>query len=202
MCYSLMSCEPLPLQENPNASEYNELVFISNKDTSVCTMLFGELTIYDAYYADYDSVYWEFPVYPSEQTETISSNEAIFFWYVDSGTVRLNRFLNGIRTSVDVQVFDCLQTIYIPSSFTPNGDGKNDLWQPIYRNIYEMDWKVFSEDGVEIFHSEGDLNARWDGNWNNHPAPVGLYQYDMTYRTIHPGDQRRTSGWIELYRWE
>lgn len=65
----------------------------------------------------------------------------------------------------------------IPTAFTPDGDGTNDVW-----NIRSL--ADFSECKVEIFNQWGSLiyrskgyNAPWDGRYNGEPAPAGTYYY-------------------------
>jgi gliding motility-associated-like protein len=55
-------------------------------------------------------------------------------------------------------------TIFVPNAFTPNGDGNNDVFQPVGLGIdpdhYEM-W-IFDRWGNMIFHTT-DWNKGWNG---------------------------------------
>ncbi len=52
--------------------------------------------------------------------------------------------------------------IYVPSGFTPNGDGKNDLLRPLLRGIKDLHYfRVFNRLGQLVF----ETNKEWEG-WN------------------------------------
>ena len=85
----------------------------------------------------------------------------------------INRYgcTDSISHVVDIQpVF----TFYIPNSFTPNGDGKNEGFKGIglgiNNNTYNM-W-VFDRWGLMIYYAT-DINKAWDGHkLGNEGAPV------------------------------
>lgn len=69
----------------------------------------------------------------------------------------------------------------MPSAFTPDGDGDNDVW-----NIVGLDAKfplnqvkIFNRWGENIYTSiEGDYaSSPWNGTWNGEELPVGSYYY-------------------------
>jgi gliding motility-associated-like protein len=78
----------------------------------------------------------------------------------------------------------------VPNTFSPNGDGTNDIWQPVGKNIGEFDLNVFDRYGQVIFHSESPTNG-WDGTINGVEAPNDVYVFRMDYRFIEKvdGDQ-------------
>lgn len=53
-------------------------------------------------------------------------------------------------------------TIFVPNSFTPNGDGKNDLFKAVGTGIEEFEMYIYDRWGNEIFKSN-DINKPWDG---------------------------------------
>ena len=71
-------------------------------------------------------------------------------------------------------------SFYVPSAFTPNGDGLNDVWKPVGSGLngakYEM--IVFDRWGQLVFKTN-DLEIGWDGkNMNNGEfVPAGIYPY-------------------------
>ncbi|MCB0479979.1 MAG: gliding motility-associated C-terminal domain-containing protein [Flavobacteriales bacterium] len=72
--------------------------------------------------------------------------------------------------------------LYIPSSFTPNGDGKNDTWKPLGTG-FEPDFfhvTVFDRWGRLVYESI-DYNDAWDGvvSTSGEKAPVGVYSYKI-----------------------
>jgi len=56
-------------------------------------------------------------------------------------------------------------TIYIPSAFTPNGDGINDRFGVKALNITQFNLKIFNRWGELIFETDEVTNL-WDGTYN------------------------------------
>jgi gliding motility-associated-like protein len=57
------------------------------------------------------------------------------------------------------------QDVYIPNAFSPNEDGINDIWKPIFNDtlIVEMyHLQIYDKMGVLIFTTH-DYNEGWDG---------------------------------------
>jgi gliding motility-associated-like protein len=67
--------------------------------------------------------------------------------------------------------------IVIPNTFTPNGDGVNDLWNIAALQGYpNCSLTIFTRYGSVIYKSTGYVKA-WDGNFNGSALPVGTYYY-------------------------
>lgn len=65
--------------------------------------------------------------------------------------------------------------IYVPTAFTPNGDGKNDKFTPFPVAMKSITYfKVFNRWGQQIFSSSG-LNKGWDGTIGGIEQPTGTY---------------------------
>ena len=73
------------------------------------------------------------------------------------------------------------QTMYVPSSFTPNGDNLNDLFQCYHtETVIDGNVIVFNRWGEEVFSSD-KLDFAWDGTKNNMLLPEGVYYYVLNY---------------------
>jgi len=76
--------------------------------------------------------------------------------------------------SVKITVF-AKAAIYVPSAFTPNNDGLNDLLLPKYAGMKELKFfKVFNRWGQQVFYTT-DMSKGWDGMLNGKPQPTGSY---------------------------
>ena len=65
--------------------------------------------------------------------------------------------------------------IYVPTAFTPNGDGRNDRFTPFPVGIKKMNYfKVFNRWGAMIF-STTTLNQGWDGKMGGKDQDAGIY---------------------------
>ncbi|RYD55457.1 MAG: gliding motility-associated C-terminal domain-containing protein [Sphingobacteriales bacterium] len=85
---------------------------------------------------------------------------------------------NGCR-SYDTVVVDVnkRENVFVPTAFSPNGDGKNDVFRVANMTFQGlMEFRVFNRWGQEIF-STTNAKGGWDGNWNGEPQPVGNYRY-------------------------
>lgn len=72
----------------------------------------------------------------------------------------------GSRAAAIAVIFeDCESAVYTPTSFTPNNDGLNDVWQIMTRNIESLNAKVMNRWGQVVFEST-DLNPVWTGGFN------------------------------------
>lgn len=85
---------------------------------------------------------------------------------------------NGCRSFDTLYVsVDYKDNLFVPSAFSPNGDGKNDVFRVAnvtFQRIVEF--RVFNRWGQEIFSGAGN-NVSWDGTWKGTPQNVGTYTY-------------------------
>ncbi len=67
--------------------------------------------------------------------------------------------------------------IVIPSGFTPNGDGANDVWQIDFIDRFpDCTVEVYNRWGEQLFRSVG-YQKPWDGTYSGGLVPVGTYYY-------------------------
>lgn len=89
--------------------------------------------------------------------------------------------------------------IMIPNAFTPNGDGKNEVFKPLIPVPlpgYRM--QIFNRWGVLVFETT-DTNKGWDGNASGQPQPSATYVYKINYKTPL-GKEQQQSGTLVLIR--
>ncbi len=88
--------------------------------------------------------------------------------------------------------------VYIPNSFTPNGDGVNDVLR-VYGNVIRgMQFIVFNQWGEKIFESN-TLSNGWDGSYKGKQQPSGVYIY-VVKLTLNDGSTMDKKGTINLVR--
>lgn len=67
--------------------------------------------------------------------------------------------------------------IYVPTAFTPNGDGKNDIWRiPYLDPEWETFVSVYNRYGQIIFSGKG-TSISWDGTFNGIQQKADTYIY-------------------------
>lgn len=92
--------------------------------------------------------------------------------------------------------------IYIPNTFSPDGNALNNVFIVYGRNIdpqfFEL--SIYNRWGELIFTSP-DPNVGWDGSVANlGPAPVGVYTYQVSYRFHNQSDDNVLTGHLNLLR--
>ncbi|AEV99312.1 hypothetical protein Niako_2982 [Niastella koreensis GR20-10] len=67
------------------------------------------------------------------------------------------------RDTIAITLKDCMRGVYIPNAFTPNNDGRNDVFKPlIFGNLVKYELNVYNRWGQLVFHST-DMRRGWDG---------------------------------------
>ncbi|MDR3046223.1 MAG: gliding motility-associated C-terminal domain-containing protein [Bacteroidales bacterium] len=86
----------------------------------------------------------------------------------------------------------------IANAFAP--DGKNKIFNPVNHFVPEKgyDFRVYSRYGQLVFQSF-DPYQGWDGNYDDQPAPMGVYTYRLVY-TLPNGDLFKQRGSVTLVR--
>ena len=81
-------------------------------------------------------------------------------------------------------------TVYVPSAFTPNADGKNDVLRPVFGNrTTSFVFRVFNRSGQIIFETK-EPQKGWNGRFNGMEQPQGVYVWSFMY--ISAGGRSRT----------
>lgn len=90
---------------------------------------------------------------------------------VPNGTENLISYSNTVRLDLTPQ-------IYMPNTFTPNGDGNNDVLEIKGKYFKSAKMTILNKWGEVVFISE-DANIGWDGNYRGQPATVDSYGYHV-----------------------
>lgn len=94
-----------------------------------------------------------------------------------------------VITEQNIPGISC-DTVYVPSAFTPNGDGKNDLLKPFASNqVTGFVFKVYNRAGQVVFETR-ELKKGWNGQYMGREMPQGTYVWTYTY--IGNGGRSRT----------
>ena len=81
------------------------------------------------------------------------------------------------KASLTVNV-EGAEPFFVPNSFSPNGDGNNDLFQVYGVGIKTIDLKIFNRWGELIFQSNNQFDG-WDGTYKGELQPPGVYVYNV-----------------------
>lgn len=83
-------------------------------------------------------------------------------------------------------------TLYVPNVFTPNGDGKNEIFRMI-TNDPSASFEVFNRYGESVYVDPGNTG------WNGGELPAGVYFYYGVVGSCR-GDSKRIKGTVHLIR--
>lgn len=143
-----------------------------------------------------------------------------YYWTPANGTLDNANVNNPIATPTDsmttytvwgMNLYGCLDSAYInirvdmdvnealPSAFTPNGDGLNDVFRLTklkYQKLVEF--AVYNRWGQKVFYTNNS-EIGWDGTFNGTPQDMGTYHYQVI--VAHPdGTNKIYKGDVTLIR--
>lgn len=126
---------------------------------------------------------------------TAAGTDVTYLWTPDinlTGTTSLNPVVSpvtgqeyelsvysnkGCKTATDKVLVKVYEQLYIPNSFTPNGDGLNDNWNIETLKAYPgAEVKVFNRYGQIVFDNHGK-SIWWDGTFKGELQQPGAYVY-------------------------
>lgn len=105
----------------------------------------------------------------------------------------------GLATA-SVNIGNGVCNLYIPNSFTPNGDGKNDLFKAGYGdNVTDFHLWVYNRYGQIVFEAK-DKSKGWDGLFAGSKQPEGAYAWVIQYKTVTDNSMQKMQGTVMLIR--
>jgi gliding motility-associated-like protein len=87
-----------------------------------------------------------------------------------------------VLDELDIEIGqDKCELVSFPNTFTPNGDGVNDIFRPNQNsNPMGIEYYVYNRWGQQCFHTK-NFNVGWDGNYGGKPATTGVYYLVVKY---------------------
>jgi gliding motility-associated-like protein len=125
--------------------------------------------------------------------QSITVNTAGTYWVIKQ--VQHCTFSDSIIISGEVKT-----TLYFPNTFTPNGDGLNDVFAGLGKGLNTYTLSIFDRNGRLIFYST-DMSNGWNGRLSGEDAPEGVYVWTASMTTrCDPDIPVRLQGTIHLLR--
>lgn len=88
--------------------------------------------------------------------------------------------------------------IFVPTSFSPNGDGVNDLFKIYGRCITSVDMKIYNRWG-ELIYRTASVEDGWDGMMKGRELNPDMYAYVIEY-TLNNGISEKVTGNVSLIK--
>ena len=109
---------------------------------------------------------------------TGSNDENEIYSYADGGDYLVTLTVTDINGCIDTtsQVISVALLPVLPTAFTPNGDGENDVFIIRGGPFTEVDFKVYNNWG-ELIYFTNDANEGWNGTFKEGDAPIGVYTW-------------------------
>jgi gliding motility-associated-like protein len=132
-----------------------------------------------------------------------AGDQVFYYWKPDDGSLNNPNINNPIATPTKTTVYTvfgldvngCLDSAYVtvyvdsatsqglPTGFTPNGDGVNDVFRPVGSRFDKMvEFRVFNRWGQEMF-ATNRKDQGWDGTFHGTPQDLGVYYYEIVVAT-------------------
>lgn len=137
---------------------------------------------------------WDFGDPGSADNASVLQNPS--HTYADTGTYCISLIVTDTSGMCKDTTVKCLRvespfTFYIPNSFTPNGDGRNELFMGYGTYIKDFHLLIFDRWGNKIFESK-DINAGWNGCVNNGEKAVqqDTYVWKVNLKNVQGAEYR------------
>ncbi|MEP7377394.1 MAG: T9SS type B sorting domain-containing protein [Chitinophagaceae bacterium] len=86
------------------------------------------------------------------------------------------------RDSVVVAAKNCVNSFFVPSAFTPDGNGNNDFFRPLITgNVKQYRFSIFDRSGQVLF-TTSDPAKGWDGSSKGVRQPGTVFVWTCTYQ--------------------
>ena len=103
------------------------------------------------------------------------------------------------RDSINIRLFRLAPDMYVPTAFTPNGDGINDVTRPILLGMKSLNYfKVFNRFGELMFYTT-EKEKGWDGVYKGKPQDPATFVW-MAQGLTFKGQTKTKKGYVVLIR--
>ena len=154
------------------------------RDTAVCVM---ELISLNAQFPS-SSYLWQ------------DGSTSSFYSARTTGTysVSVTNTCGVTNARIIISLASCACVFNIPSAFTPNNDGINDVFKPGYQcNYSKFEMRIYSRYGQLVFTSTNPLQG-WNGYFKNELQPGGAFVYELKYKDNVAGSINHKKGTVIL----
>jgi len=92
-----------------------------------------------------------------------------------------------------------VSSFYTPNSFTPNGDGLNDIFSVSNTGLGDFKGRIYNRWGALIYEWDSAIGG-WDGKTKGKNAPEGVYYFIIEASDLCRSVSYEKSGAITLFR--
>lgn len=121
---------------------------------------------------------------------TVNSTEVSLVYTDTNGCKAEKQFIIRINNDCDF--------VELPTAFTPNNDGKNDVFRIIQIGLARYQLSIYNRWGQMIFQTS-DASVGWDGTIDGEPAEIGTYVFQLL-ADLQNGNTVTRQGSVSLIR--
>jgi gliding motility-associated-like protein len=159
---------------------------ILGKDTVACI---GDSIVLNAYTDAVSTYQWQ----DGSANATYTATKSGLY------KVNITNSCGTAQSSRQITFQKCSDDIYVPTAFTPNGDGLNDVFRVKYFQApISFNMKVYNRFGQVIFETR-DPSKGWDGSLHDFNQPIGTYIWVIDY-VSHNNVHNLKKGTVTLIR--
>jgi gliding motility-associated-like protein len=123
--------------------------------------------------------------------------------YKKAGTYNIMQVVTNNYGCTDTSYFSIIKKpefiIFIPNAFSPNGDGKNDVFKPEGIGALSYTMQIFNRWGEIVFESQ-NVDEGWDGYYKSDQVQEGVYVYRILLRDEKYLKYHEYNGIVSLIR--
>lgn len=142
--------------------------------------------------------------WPGSTTTWSTGSHDTTLYITSPGTyfVTLTNPCGSAQASMTVNYQDKNCDLFIPDAFTPNADGKNEVFQILGKGINPLQFLIFNRWGQKVFDSRETHTFGWDGTYMGQDCMDGVYTYLFYYEVAAGNFKRRNfvKGSVIVYR--
>jgi len=89
--------------------------------------------------------------------------------------------------------------LLIPTAFSPNSDGTNDVFRPLNKNLNKIVFQVYDRWGQKVYETDV-IGDGWDGTYRGRKQDLGVYVWQAQYQLTGQTKTFSESGNVTLVR--
>lgn len=150
---------------------------------------------------------------PNKTLSVKASTDVKLYWSTGANTSSINATKEGVywvkstskncgikTDSVLIKYKNCECDIFIPNSFTPNDDDRNDLFCPVFQCEYSYFLLTIFDRWGNTVYTSNNINGKWDGKFKSNPCPDDVYVYRIEAIQKTTDKKIIRNGHISLFR--
>jgi gliding motility-associated-like protein len=89
--------------------------------------------------------------------------------------------------------------LYVPNTFTPNGDGRNDIFLAYGNSVANFKMRIYNQWG-QMVSETSNISQGWDGTFKGTMQPSGVYVYQIEATFSGDATVKMYKGTVTLLR--